>query len=302
MEPSPRLGPPHEPPPPEQPAALVRPDQLAAELTSGARVRLLDVRWRLNEPEGRPGYLAGHLPGAVYVDLERELSRPGRPEEGRHPLPDFADLQAAVQRWGIHAGDRVVVYDDNDGVAAARAWWLLRRHGLDVRLLDGGFRGWLAAGYRLERSDRAVRAGDARLVASDAGVVTMDEAARAPRDGVLVDVRAPQHYRGQAPGLDPVAGHIPGAINIPTVSHIAPDGHLRTPSEIRDTLALHGVSPDADIVLYCSSGIPSAHSALALAVAGVPARIFPGSWSQWSRSLGRAVAVGPNPADVVSAI
>ncbi|RZI89314.1 MAG: sulfurtransferase [Microbacterium sp.] len=286
-------------------APLIAVDQLAADLTSGAsaaRVRLLDVRWRLNQPEGRPDYLAGHLPGAVYVDLERELSRAGRPEEGRHPLPELADLQAAVQRWGLNRGDRVVVYDDNEGVAAARAWWLLHRHGLDVRVLDGGFRAWLAAGYRLERSDRAVRTGDAVLAPATAGAATIDEAARAPRDGVLIDVRAPQHYRGQVPGVDPAAGHIPGAINIPTVSHIAPDGRLRAPAEIRDTLAFHGVAPDADIVLYCSSGIPSAHSALALAVAGVPSRVFPGSWSQWSRSPGRAVATGPQPADVISTV
>ncbi len=286
-------------------APLIAVDQLAADLTSGAaggRVRLLDVRWRLNQPEGRPEYLAGHLPGAVYVDLERELSRAGRPEEGRHPLPELADLQAAVQRWGLNRGDRVVVYDDNEGVAAARAWWLLHRHGLDVRVLDGGFRAWLAAGYRLERSDRGVRSGDAVLSPATAGAATIDEAARAPRDGVLVDVRAPQHYRGHVTGVDPVAGHIPGAVNIPTVSHIADDGRLRAPAEIRDTLAVHGVAADADIVLYCSSGIPSAHSALALAVAGVPSRVFPGSWSQWSRSPGRPVAVGPLPADVITTV
>lgn len=276
-------------------ALVVSVDELAAELASGQRVRLLDVRWRLNQPEGRPEYLAGHLPGAVYVDLERELSRVGRPEEGRHPLPDVVDLQAAVRRWGVGADERVVVYDDNDGVAAARAWWLLHRHGLDVRVLDGGFRGWLAAGGRLERSDRGLRPGEAQLREPAQPVATIDDAATAPRDGVLIDVRAPQHYRGQVAGADPVAGHIPGAINIPTVSHIAPGGLLRSPAEIRETLARHAVPADADIVLYCSSGIPSAHSALALALAGVPARIFPGSWSQWSRSPGRAVAVGPHP-------
>lgn len=283
---------------PEPP--VVAAESLASEITAGAPVRLLDVRWRLNQPEGRPEYLAGHLPGAVYVDLERELARVGRPEDGRHPLPDLADLQAAVRRWGVRAADRVVVYDDNDGVAAARAWWLLSRHGLDVRVLDGGFRAWVAAGYRLERSDRAVRAGDAMLADGRGGLATIEDAARAPREGVLIDARAPQHYRGQVPGLDPAAGHIPGAINIPTVSHIAPGGALRSPEEILDTLAFHGVAPDADIVIYCSSGIPSAHSALALSVAGVPSRVFPGSWSQWSRSPGRPVAVGPSPADVVT--
>ncbi len=139
---------------------LVRVDELVSELSAGAPVRLLDVRWRLNQPEGRPDYLAAHLPGAVYVDLERELARPGRPEEGRHPLPEREDLEASARRWGVHAGDRVVAYDDNDGVAAARAWWTLRRHGVDVRVLDGGFRAWIAAGLRVEASDRAVRPGD----------------------------------------------------------------------------------------------------------------------------------------------
>lgn len=275
---------------------MVSLDQLVAELTAGAPVRLLDVRWRLNQPEGRPEYLGGHLPGAVYVDLERELSRPGRPEEGRHPLPDLADLAAAVHRWGVRRGERIVVYDDNDGVPAARAWWVLRRHGIDVRVLDGGFRAWVTAGLRLERSDRAVRAGDAELRPPLPDDATIDDAAVAPQRGALVDVRAPQHYRGQTPGIDPAAGHIPGAINIPTVSHIGPDGLLRTPEEISATLAAHGITPDTDVVLYCSSGIPSAHSALAFAVAGIPTRIFVGSWSQWSRSIGRGVAVGSTPA------
>ena len=126
------------------------PDELVQLRASGAVVRLLDVRWRLDRPEGRPDYLAGHLPGAVYVDLDRELSRRGEPSEGRHPLPATADLQEAAQRWGISPGDAVVVYDDVQSVAAARAWWLLSRSGVsDVRVLDGGLRAWADEGHAL---------------------------------------------------------------------------------------------------------------------------------------------------------
>lgn len=281
---------------------LVDADRLHAELEGAAPPRLLDVRWRLNEPEGRPAYLDGHLPGAVYVDLERELARPGRPEEGRFPLPDPADLEASARRWGIDGGRRVVVYDDNDGVAAARAWWLLRGHGVDVRVLDGGFRAWLRAGYPLGRGDHAPRAGGIRFASSETRTATIREAAVAPREGVLVDVRAPQHYRGQVAGLDPGAGHIPGAINIPTVSHIAPDGRLHPPEQLRAALAAHGIGDGVDVVLYCNNGIASAHSALAFAVAGIEARVYPGAWSQWTRSPGRPIATGATPAEVISAV
>lgn len=282
---------------------LVSVDDLAAEIEAGAAVRLLDVRWRLDRAEGRPDYLAGHLPGAVYVDLERELARPGRPERGRHPLPDLADLVAAVKRWGVRAGERLVAYDDNDGVAASRAWWLLRRHGLDVRVLDGGFRAWVASGRRLERSDRAAAWGDLELGPARGGVASIDDAALAPRRGVLLDVRAPQHYRGQVGGVDPVAGHIPGAVNLPTVTHIAPNGLLRSPAEIRAALASVGVDATTEVVVTCSSGIPSAHTALAVAVAGYPdVRVFVGSWSQWSRDSGRPVATGPLPAAAISVV
>ncbi len=284
-------------------SALVRVDELAAALTAGAPVRLLDVRWRLDRPEGRPDYLEGHLPGAVYVDLERELTRPGRPEEGSHPLPDPADLTAAARRWGLHAGDAVVVYDDNDSVPAARAWWLLRRHGVDVRVLDGGFRAWVRAGLRLERSDRAVPGGDIELGAAAGGdIATIDQAALAPRHGVVIDARAPRHYRGSDPGLDPVSGHIPGAVNLPTAAHITADGLLRSPDEIRSTVAALGIHPAADVVVYCGSGIASMHTALALETVGIAARVYVGSWSQWSRSPGRPVALGPTPAELIGAV
>lgn len=277
---------------------LIDPRALASALGT-RRVRLLDVRWRLDAPEGRPAYVAAHLPGAVYVDLERELSRPGHPEEGRFPLPAREDLESAARRWGIDDGDLVVAYDDNDAVAAARAWWLLRRRGIDIRVLDGGIRAWMAAGLALESGDRAPQPGTVTLADGDPGAVTIDDAARAPAEGHLVDVRAPEHYRGHVAGLDPAAGHIPGAVNIPTVAHIAHDGRLRSPQDIRATLAANGVGADRPITLYCGAGIASTHSALALAQAGLETRIYPGSWSQWSRSPGRPVAVGRTPADVV---
>jgi len=278
---------------------LISPRELQGELESGRPVRLLDVRWRLDVPEGRPEYVAGHLPGAVYVDLERELSKRGYPEDGRYPLPDVESLEASVQRWGVRTGDLVVVYDDNDAVAAARAWWLLRRRGLEVRVLDGGLRAWVGHGYPLERGDFAPSRGNARLTAADPGAVTMDEAARAPIEGYLIDVRAPEHYRGLAPGLDPVAGHIPGALNIPVIAHIARDGTFRSPAEIRAVLDAFGIDASRPITLYCGAGISSAHSALAYAEAGIETTIYPGSWSQWSRSPRRPVAVGRTPADAL---
>ena len=268
---------------------------LGAALAGDRPVRLLDVRWRLDLPEGRPAYLAAHIPGAVYVDLERDLSRAGHPEEGRYPLPSLTDLQHAARRWGVDDGDLVVAYDDNDAVAASRAWWLLRRRGLDVRVLDGGIRAWIAHGLPVEIGDHGSRPGNVRLVDADPGIATIDDAARAPSSGVLVDVRAPEHYRGQAAGVDPAAGHIPGAVNLPTIAHIGRDGMLRSPDEIRGIIRSIGVDVDRDIVLYCGVGIASAHSALAFAEAGIDTRVYAGAWSQWSRSRGRPVAVGRTP-------
>jgi thiosulfate/3-mercaptopyruvate sulfurtransferase len=278
---------------------LISAEELHRRLAAGEPVRLLDVRWRLDLPEGRPAYVSGHLPGAVYVDLEAELSRRGHPEEGRHPLPPFSELQRAVRRWGVGDGDLVVAYDDNDSVAAARAWWLLRRAGVDVRVLDGGKRAWIAAGHLLDAGDVAPPPGDATLVEADPGDIAIDEVATFPSRGVLVDVRDPTRYRGSSTGFPRGDGHIPGAVNLPAVTHIAPDGRLRDAEEIRLAFAHVGVVEGVDVALYCSSGIASAHSALALAVAGLESRVFSGSWSRWTQSAGRPIAVGPSPAELV---
>ncbi|WP_336633220.1 MULTISPECIES: sulfurtransferase [unclassified Microbacterium] len=275
---------------------LIDATAVRAAIDASRPVRLLDVRWRLDVPEGRPAYLAAHLPGAVYVDLERDLSRPGHPEEGRLPPPGREQLQRAARRWGIDAGDLVVAYDDNDSVAAARAWWLLRPRGVDIRVLDGGLRAWVAQGYPIAAADVQPSPGDVVLGEDEPPTADIESTARAHISGALIDVRSAAHYRGLAGGSDPVAGHIPGAINLPTSAYIREDGTLEPPEVVRDALHRSGVDPRGPVVLYCGTGVASAHSALALATAGISATVYAGSWSQWARDRRRPVAVGPKPA------
>lgn len=276
-------------------ALLISPAELADLLASGAAVRVLDVRWRLDRPEGRPEYLDGHLPGAVYVDLDHELARKGEPAEGRHPLPTRDDLQDAARRWGLRDGDIVVAYDDVESVAAARAWWLLDRSGVaDVRVLDGGLRAWVAAGLPIETGDVRPARGSIVLAEFSSGVATIDDAAAWSKDGVLLDVRAPERYRGDVEPIDPVAGHVPGAINLPTTIHLE-SGRFRDAAAIRAVFASAGVSAQTPVAAYCGSGVAAAHTALAGAIAGVDVAVYPGSWSQWSNTRGRLVATGPTP-------
>lgn len=275
---------------------LVSPSELAALTASGSPVRVLDVRWRLDRPDGRPEYLAGHLPGAVFVDLDRDLSRRGRPEEGRHPLPTREHLQDAARRWGVHEGETVVVYDDWDSIAAARAWWLLSRSGVvDVRVLDGGLRAWTAAGLPLEQGEAEPRQGDVELGEIAAGVATIDDAAAWSATGVLLDVRAAERYRGEVEPMDPIAGHIPGAVNLPAATCLE-EGRFLDAERLRETFAAVGATADVPVAAYCGSGVTSAHTALAGVLAGIDVAVYPGSWSQWSNTPGRPVATGSSPA------
>lgn len=258
-------------------------------------VRVIDVRWRLDRPDGRGEYLEGHIPGAVYVPLDEELSTHGEPSEGRHPLPSTATLQAAARRWGVNAGDLVVAYDDAKGVSAARAWWLLRQAGVDVRVLDGGIRAWTAAGHALATDDVVPEPGDAVLEEIGADAISIDEAAAFPASGVLLDVRAPERYRGETEPLDPVAGHVPGARNLPTVLHFDAEGRILDHDTVRATFASVGVTPGTPVAAYCGSGVTAAHTALIAAEVGIDAKVFPGSWSQWSNTPGRLVATGAQP-------
>jgi thiosulfate/3-mercaptopyruvate sulfurtransferase len=264
-------------------------------LTDGGRVVLLDVRWALGDDQGREKYLAGHLPAAVFVDLETELADPPTAAEGRHPLPSLQRLQACARRWGIRDGDAVVAYDATGGLAAARAWWLLRWGGLaDVRLLDGGLDAWVAAGGEMETGDVVPEPGNVTLTGGGMPVLSIEEAAALPASGgVLLDARAGERYRGEVEPIDPRAGHVPGAISAPTTENLGPDGRFRTAEELRGRFAGLGAGPGASVAVYCGSGVTAAHEVAALAEAGIDAALWPGSWSQWSNDPDRPVATGP---------
>lgn len=263
----------------------------AAELAALAeRPVLLDVRYRLGDPDGRKRYADGHIPGAVYVDLDTELAAPPSPQHGRHPLPDLADLQRDARRWGIRQGAAVVVYDDWGGMAAARAWWLLRWAGVaDVRLLDGGLGGWVAAGLSLQTESPRPEPGDVVFAAGNLPTLDADEAAALARTGVLLDARAAERYRGEVEPLDPKAGHIPGARSMPTTGNLDGDGYFLPADRL---CARFADANGAPVGVYCGSGVTAAHEVLALAVTGIEAALYPGSWSQWSNDPDRPIATG----------
>jgi thiosulfate/3-mercaptopyruvate sulfurtransferase len=256
---------------------------------------LLDVRWQLGRTDGREQYLAGHLPGAVFVDLETELAAPGSAAAGRHPLPSLQELQSAARRWGIEAGSRVVVYDATGGLAAARAWWLLRWGGLtEVTILDGGLAAWTAAGGEPATGEVVPEPGDVTLTGGGMPMLTADEAAAlAAGAGLLLDARAAERYRGEVEPIDPRAGHVPGAVSAPTTDNLDADGRFRTAAVLGERFAALGARPGTTVGVYCGSGVTAAHEVAALAAAGIEAALWPGSWSQWSNDPERPVAVGP---------
>lgn len=265
-------------------------------LTGGAPVRVIDVRWRLDRPDaGHDDYLSGHIPGAVFAALDTELSTHGEAAEGRHPLPSTATLQDAARRWGVRSGDTVVAYDDFKGIAAARAWWLLRQAGVDVRVLDGGIRAWRAEGFDIATDDVSPEPGDVVLDPIGDDALSIDEAAAFPASGALIDARAADRYRGDSEPFDPVGGHIPGARNLPEPLHFDADGKILDRETILATFAEVGVTPGTPVAAYCGSGVTAAHTALVLHEVGIDAKVFPGSWSQWSNTPGRPVAVGDQP-------
>ncbi len=265
-----------------------------AELAEvSAAATLLDVRYRMGGPHGARAYAAGHLPGAAYVDLDTDLAGP--PGEGgrggRHPLPTAAAFETSMRAVGVRTGRPVVVYDDWAGRAAARAWWLLRHAGHDdVRVLDGGWAAWLEAGGDVETTATAERPGGGDLVVRFGAMPVVD--ADHVRDvDVLLDARAPERYRGEHEPVDPVAGHVPGALNVPTEDNLADDGRMLDPVALRQRYATvgAGVGAGRTVAAYCGSGVTACHDVLALAVVGVSAALYPGSWSDWVSDPDRPV-------------
>ena len=275
---------------------LISAEELRRLLDAGAPPLVLDVRWALGDPHGREHYRTGHVPGAVFADLDTELAAAPTSRGGRHPLPDIAALQAAARRWGLRAGAPVVVYDDLGNTAAARAWWLLRWAGVaDVRLLDGALGAWRAAGFRLESGEEVAEPGDIELVPGRLPVLDADEAAELAGQGVLLDARAAERYRGETEPVDQRAGHIPGAVNAPTGDNLAADGTFRTAEELRARFVALGAGGGVPVGVYCGSGVTAAHQIVALTLAGIDATLFPGSWSAWSADPDRPAVLGERP-------
>lgn len=277
-------------------AILISATELAEQLPR-PDLHVLDVRWTVLNPDGRDGYLAGHIPGAVFVDLDTELSDHSVTGRGRHPLPSAAALQDCARRWGLNPGDTVVVYDDWSAQAASRAWWLLRAAGMtNVLLLDGGWSAWQKAGLPTETGDVEPAPGTVTITDLNGLPVTdadgVAAAAGAP-DHVLLDARAAARYRGDEEPLDPRAGHIPGAVSAPTAQNLTADGTFLPAADLQARFAGVGAD-DKPVTVYCGSGVTATHQIAALAIAGYDGTLFPGSWSEWSNDPQRPVATGPD--------
>jgi thiosulfate/3-mercaptopyruvate sulfurtransferase len=272
---------------------LITAAELARLIEAGNPPAILDVRWRLDDPDGRAAYLDGHLPGAVYVSLEDELSDHSVAGRGRHPLPSGRSLQAAARRWGIRHDDAIVVYDDWNRAGSARAWWVLTAAGLrNVRILDGGLSAWRSAGHRLESGPVDPVAGN--VTVSQADLYTGDRptlTAEQIGEVTLLDARAPERFRGDVEPLDPVAGHIPGAKNLPSGVVLSDDGTFLGAGALGQLLADRGI--DGRVGVYCGSGVTAAITIAALAATGRQAALYPGSWSEWCSDPARPVGRGP---------
>jgi thiosulfate/3-mercaptopyruvate sulfurtransferase len=286
---------------PEDP--LICPAELAEALAGGEPPVLIDVRWRLGGPPGLDSYRAGHVPGAGYVDLDTQLAGPPG-KRGRHPLPATADFEAAMRAAGVRSGRNVVVYDEADSTTAARAWWMLRYYGHEqVRVLDGGFRAWAAAGLPVSTHDTVPEPGDFTASPGRMPVLDAASAGTLARSGTLLDARAPARYRGETEPVDRAAGHIPGALSAPTAENVTADGRFRPVADLRARFADLGIKAAADdaadvcdqVGVYCGSGVTAAHEMLALTLAGIAAALYVGSWSDWLTDPGRPVATGPQP-------
>jgi thiosulfate/3-mercaptopyruvate sulfurtransferase len=288
---------------------LVSVERLAGWLAEPAPPVVVDLRWYLGRPgDGRAAYLAGHIPGAIFLDLDADLAdAKGFGAPGRHPLPDPKAFAAHMAGVGIGDGSRVVGYDDVGGWVAARLWWMLDDLGFGRRgvvgewvgVLDGGIKAWTESGHALSTEARAATPATEGLHLAERWRRVIEREDLKGRLGTLtlLDARAPERYRGEVEPVDPVAGHIPTAISAPYGANLDPTGHLRDADALRERYAQLGIAPtvEGEVVVSCGSGTSATHQSLAMRIAGLPDPIlYVGSYSDWSRS-GEPVANGPEP-------
>ncbi|WP_137845872.1 rhodanese-like domain-containing protein [Microbacterium sp. 2FI] len=265
---------------------LIEAPDLARELereAAGPPVTVIDVSWVLGGGRGPSLFGEGHIPGARDVELARDLAGPPG-SRGRLPLPTAAALTARLQAWGVSRGGAVVATDGGDGRASARAWWVLRHAGVDARILDGGTAAWVDAGLMLERGAMSPRpGGDAVARFGAMPVVDWQGVRDWPTHGILIDARSAARYEGSIETLDPRAGHIPGAVSAPASGNLTADGRFRSPEELRDRFLQFDVVRGRDVAVYCGAAVAGAQEVAALAIAGIDAALYVGSWSEWSR-------------------
>jgi thiosulfate/3-mercaptopyruvate sulfurtransferase len=281
---------------------LISAANLAERLAAApGSVLVFDCRFDLAAPDaGEAAYRAGHLPGAHYLHLDRDLSGAKTGKNGRHPLPDRVALVETLAEFGLTEGRQVVAYDAQGGMYAARLWWLLRWIGHDsVALLDGGLHAWEAAGQALETDVPAKTPGDFKPGAPLSVTIDAQAVERnlTTRERLLIDARAADRYRGENETLDAVGGHIPGALNRFFKDNLTADGRFKTAHELRETFAaLLGATPPDRVVLQCGSGVTACHNALAMEIAGFHgAALYSGSWSEWCSDPARPVTTGATP-------
>jgi thiosulfate/3-mercaptopyruvate sulfurtransferase len=275
---------------------LIAVAELADLVRAGDPVTILDVRWRLDQPDGQAAYAQGHIPGAVYVSLEDELSDHAITGRGRHPLPSGRNVEASARSWGMRNDVPTVVYDDWNRAGSARAWWVLTAAGLtNVRILDGGLSAWRASGGGFETGPVTPPEGNVTALHNDlyaGGRPTLTAQQASAAEVTLLDARAPERFRGDVEPVDPVAGHIPGAKNLPSGDLLAGDGTFRTDGVLTRLFSDRGIDRDGQVAAYCGSGVSATITLAALATMGYEAALFPGSWSEWSSDPVRPVARG----------
>jgi thiosulfate/3-mercaptopyruvate sulfurtransferase len=282
---------------------LIEPDELQALVHDDA-VRVADVRWYLDRPRaGRAAYDDAHIPGAVFIDLDVDLADPdGLGAPGRHPLPSPGAFAGLLEELGFGSDDLIVAYDDLGGTIAARLWWMLDNlgHRGGAAVLNGGIQAWQRAGYELTADVPARAPGRIDLAAQWSNVVVRSELATRLGTIALLDARAPERYRGEVEPIDPVAGHIPSALNAPAAANVDASGRLKSSEELRAAY-LELIDSAAPVVVSCGSGVTACHDILAMRLAGLPdPALYVGSYSDWSRS-GMPVALGSEPGDVATA-